>query len=69
MSQVSPANITATTNKSSPTRLACSKCTLSLGDQLVEALDGAFHPECFTCWVLNNTIPHSDTMILIYIHM
>lgn len=31
--------------------LVCSKCNLPLGDQLVRALDGAFHPECFTCWV------------------
>lgn len=29
----------------------CSKCIEPLGDQLVRALDGAFHPECFTCWV------------------
>lgn len=29
----------------------CSKCITPLGDQLVRALDGAFHPECFTCWV------------------
>lgn len=31
--------------------LVCSKCNLPLGDQLVRALDNAFHPECFTCWV------------------
>lgn len=30
---------------------SCSKCIAPLGDQLVRALDGAFHPECFTCWV------------------
>ncbi|CEI94546.1 hypothetical protein RMCBS344292_08755 [Rhizopus microsporus] len=36
----------------SPTKhtLLCSKCNLPLGDQLVKALDGAFHPNCFTCW-------------------
>ncbi|KAI8339340.1 hypothetical protein BC941DRAFT_393470 [Chlamydoabsidia padenii] len=28
---------------------ACSRCNLQLGDQLVRALDGTFHPECFTC--------------------
>lgn len=31
----------------------CSKCITPLGDQLVRALDGAFHPECFTCWVMS----------------
>lgn len=38
----------------SPTKhtLLCSKCNLPLGDQLVKALDGAFHPNCFTCWVI-----------------
>jgi hypothetical protein len=39
-------------NKDTPKHtLACSKCTKPLGEQLVRALDGAFHPECFTCWV------------------
>ncbi|ORZ09489.1 hypothetical protein BCR42DRAFT_494916 [Absidia repens] len=28
---------------------ACSRCHQQLGDQLVRALDGTFHPECFTC--------------------
>jgi hypothetical protein len=31
--------------------LLCSKCSHPLGEQLVRALEGAFHPECFTCWV------------------
>lgn len=29
----------------------CSRCHQPLGDQLVRALDGTFHPECFTCLV------------------
>ncbi|CEP19572.1 hypothetical protein [Parasitella parasitica] len=36
--------------------LVCSKCNLPLGDQLVRALDGAFHPECFTCWDCNTPV-------------
>lgn len=40
-------------NASPTTTPACSKCIQPLGDQLVRALDGAFHPECFTCWVKN----------------
>ncbi|ORX50172.1 RhoGAP-domain-containing protein [Hesseltinella vesiculosa] len=27
----------------------CSRCHLQLGEQLVRALGGTFHPECFTC--------------------
>ncbi|RCI05046.1 hypothetical protein CU098_005861 [Rhizopus stolonifer] len=43
--------------------LLCSKCNLPLGDQLVKALDGAFHPHCFTCWdcdtpVASRYLPH-----------
>ncbi|KAI8997370.1 hypothetical protein BDB01DRAFT_830960 [Pilobolus umbonatus] len=43
--------------------LLCSKCTLPLGDQLVKAMNGAFHPECFTCWdcgtpVASRYLPH-----------
>ncbi|KAI9245033.1 hypothetical protein EDC94DRAFT_699585 [Helicostylum pulchrum] len=42
---------------------SCSKCIAPLGDQLVRALDGAFHPECFTCWdcnvpVASRYLPH-----------
>jgi hypothetical protein len=60
MSQDSPNTIVASPTSISPITpqtpkhgLACSKCNLPLGDQLVRALDGAFHPECFTCWVKN----------------
>ncbi|KAI9266076.1 hypothetical protein BY458DRAFT_437655 [Sporodiniella umbellata] len=43
--------------------ISCAKCSLPLGDQLVKALDGAFHPNCFTCWdcnipVASSYLPH-----------
>ncbi|KAI7900424.1 uncharacterized protein BX663DRAFT_517504 [Cokeromyces recurvatus] len=36
--------------------ITCLKCELPLGDQLVRALDGAFHPDCFTCWDCNTPV-------------
>lgn len=62
MSQDLPTTNTtiATTQKHA---LTCSKCAQPLGVQLVRALDGAFHPECFTCWdcnapVASRYLPH-----------
>ncbi|KAI9487508.1 MAG: hypothetical protein EXX96DRAFT_553530 [Benjaminiella poitrasii] len=54
---------TTTTMPSIKHAITCSKCNLPLGDQLVRALDGAFHPECFTCWdcnapVASRYLPH-----------
>lgn len=49
--QDTPPTPTTPTADNAKHALVCSKCNLPLGDQLVRALDGAFHPECFTCWV------------------
>ncbi|KAI8065595.1 hypothetical protein BC940DRAFT_303793 [Gongronella butleri] len=38
----------ATTNYADPLPTCC-RCQRQLGDQLVRALGGTFHPECFTC--------------------
>ncbi|KAI8369158.1 hypothetical protein EDC96DRAFT_504096 [Choanephora cucurbitarum] len=61
MSQLSP-TIASSPTSIKPT-LVCSKCDLPLGEQLVRALDNAFHPECFTCWdcnvpVASRYLPH-----------
>ncbi|KAI9256495.1 hypothetical protein BDA99DRAFT_516568 [Phascolomyces articulosus] len=45
--------MTSSNELSSPTVPTCSKCHQPLGNRLVRALDGTFHPECFTCMDCN----------------
>ncbi|KAL7326175.1 Rho-type GTPase activating protein Rga1 [Mucor circinelloides] len=54
--QDTPPTPTTPTADNAKHALVCSKCNLPLGDQLVRALDGAFHPECFTCWDCNTPV-------------
>ncbi|KAI9489674.1 hypothetical protein BDB00DRAFT_841957 [Zychaea mexicana] len=45
--------MTSSNELPSPTVPTCSKCHQPLGNRLVRALDGTFHPECFTCMDCN----------------